>query len=142
MPVKAIPKLSIARNGVGSYVKPCYKVTLQYCNWGGSSQGVRDLLAHPKNLFQRFASDNKETLFEVVKKNGHPQFTFHYNNGVQLAVDVRNLKIGEVASTLQEHIRRSGNTRFKFNHKVMSNNASVRGVWSPFHVDKDNRHRI
>lgn len=142
MPVKAIPKASIARNGVGAFVKPCYRVTVQYCNWGGSSQGVRDLLSDPKQLFQRFAGQNKETVFEIVKKNGHPQLMFHYNNGSSNAVDVRNKDAVGVTKTLQEHLRRSGNALFKFNHKVMSNNESVRGVWSPLHVAKEHRHKI
>ncbi|WPK22891.1 hypothetical protein PUMCH_000112 [Australozyma saopauloensis] len=142
MPVKAIPKVSIPRNGVSSFVRPCYKVSLQYCNWGGSSQGVRDFLTHPNKLVDRFAQNNKDVMFEILSKGGHPTFTFHYANGQKQAVDVRNLKVGDVARKLQEYMHRSGNEPFKFNHKVLSNNESVRGIWSPFHVAKNDRHRI
>lgn len=142
MPVKAIPKLSIARNGLGAFVKPCHKVTVQYCNWGGSSQGVRDLLTHPHKQFQKFASGNRDTMFEIVQKNGHPSLTFHYNTGVVSTVDVRNLKAAGVAQTMDEHIKRAGNAPYKFNHKVKSINESIRGVWSPFHEAKENRHKI
>lgn len=142
MPVKAIPKVSIARNGVGSFVKPCYKVTVQYCNWGGSSQGVRDLLTHHKKNLHKIATENKDTMFEVIKRNGHPQLVFHYNNGALNAVDVRNHSVDQVTKTVWEHIQKSGAAPFKFNQKVMSNNESVRGIWSPLHVNKANRHRI
>lgn len=142
MPVKAIPKASLARNGLSSYVRPCYRVSLQYCNWGGSSQGVRDFLTHPNNLVDKFAQSNKDIVFEIVTKKGHPSLNFYYSNGVQTAVDVKNMKVGEVARKLQEYIRRSGNEPFKYNHKVLSNNESVRGIWSPFHTAKEDRHRI
>lgn len=142
MPVKAIPKASLARNGLSSYVRPCYRVSLHYCNWGGSSQGVRDFLTHPSNLVDKFAQNNKDIVFEIVTRKGHPTLNFYYNNGVETAVDVKNMKVGEVAKKLQEFIRRSGNEPFKYNHKVLSNNESVRGIWSPFHTAKEDRHRI
>lgn len=142
MPVKAIQKLSVARNGIGAFVRPCHKVTVNFCNWGGSSQGVRDLLSHPKQIFQTFAAGNKETVFELVKRNGHPSVTFHYSTGLEQAVDVRNLSAREVVLKLLEHIKRGGNAPFKFNHKVKSINESIRGVWSPFHEAKSNRHRV
>ena len=142
MPVKAIPATSLARNGLAAFVRPCYMVTLRYCNWGGSSQGVRDFLTHPNKLVDRFAQNNKDMVFEIVSKKGHPSFKFHYGNGVEKEVDVRNMKVGEVAQKLQEYIRRSGSEPFKYNHKVLSNNESVRGIWSPLHTAKQDRHRM
>lgn len=142
MPVKAIPKVSLARNGVSSFVKPCYKINIQFCNWGGSSQGVRDFLTQSKTNLSTFAQKNKDTMLEVTQKNGHPLLTFYYNNGVQSTVDVRNLSASELSKKLIEHSQKSGNSPFKFNHKVMSNNESVRGIWSPLHVAKENRHKI
>lgn len=44
MVVKAIARNSIGRNGVGAFVFPCRKITLQFCNWGGSSEGMRKFL--------------------------------------------------------------------------------------------------
>lgn len=142
MPVKAIPKVSMARNGIGAFVRPCYKVVVQYCNWGGSSQGVRDFLTHEKTSLAKFASQFKDTLFEVKQQNGHPKFILHYNNGKTHDLDVRNENVSEITKKLWESLQQSGNDRFKFNQKVMSNNESVRGVWSPLHVAKENRHRV
>lgn len=142
MPVKAIPKLTLARNGVGAFVKPCFRVSIGFCNWGGSSQGVRDLLSHKTATFHKFVADNKDTMFEIQRRNGHPDCTFYYNNGSHETVDVRNMSSAEVTKKLAEFIKRSGNSPFKFNHKVMSNNESVRGIWSPFFTAKKDRHRI
>lgn len=142
MPVKAIPKGSLARNGIGAFVRPCYKVTLQFCNWGGSSQGMRDFLTTEKTSLAKFASNFKDTYFEVKKQAGHPQLILHYNNGKNRSVDVRNQSRSEIIKKLWENLQKSGNDPFKFNQKVMSNNESVRGIWSPLHVAKENRHRI
>lgn len=140
MPVKAIPRISAARNGVGAFVRPCYKISIQYCNWGGSSQGVRDLLS--KGALQNFASSHKDTVVEISRRQGHPKLTFQYNSGAVESVDARNLLTSEVLRRLDEYVQRSGNAKFKFNQKVMPLGESVRGVWSPFHEAKENRHRI
>ncbi|KAF3989567.1 hypothetical protein FT663_02877 [Candidozyma haemuli var. vulneris] len=142
MPVKAIPKVSLARNGIGAFVRPCYKVTLQYCNWGGSSQGMRDFLTQEKTSLAKFASEFKDVFFEIKQQNGHPQLLLHFNNGKKQSVDVRNQSVSEISKKLWESVQQSGNDRFKFNQKVMSNNESVRGIWSPLHVAKENRHKI
>lgn len=142
MPVKAIPKTTLARNGIGAFVRPCYRVTLQYCNWGGSSQGMRDFLTHEKRSLAKFASENKDVFFEIKQQKGHPQLVLHYNNGKTQTVDVRNQNVSEITKKLWESVQRSGNDLFKFNQKVMSNNESVRGIWSPLHVAKENRHKI
>lgn len=141
MPVKAIPKVALLRNGMGAFIRPCYKVTLQFCNWGGSSQGVRDFLSQKKHL-EKFASENSNTMFEVKQRSGHPQVVFHYNNGVTQNVDVKNEGVLEICKKLWEGLQRSGNPLFKYNHKVMSENESVRGIWSPMHVDKNDRFKI
>ncbi|KAG7666322.1 MRPL51 [[Candida] subhashii] len=140
MPIKAIPKLSVARNGVGAFVNPCYKVIVQYCNWGGSSQGLRDVLANKQ--LGKIADQHKGTVFEVTKRSGSPKLIFHYNNKTQQTVDVARLNEGEVVDKINDYIRRSGNNLFKCNHKVISNNDSVRGIWSPLYTPKGHRFKI
>lgn len=140
MPVRAIPKVSIARNGVGTYVQPCHKITIQYCNWGGSSRGVREVLAN--GTINSFALKNSNIAIEITKKSDHPNVKFNYNNDKTTEVDVKNLDGKNVLSTLKEYSQRSGNDLFKYNHKVLSNNESVRGIWSPLHVHKQDRFKI
>lgn len=140
MPVKAIPKLSVPRNGLGAFVAPCHKVVLQYCNWGGSSKGMRSLLT--SNAIKQVTASKPGIYFEVVRKVGHPMLKFHYNNDTVREVNVANLDINGVVNKIKEHSQQSGDELFKFNHKVMSINDSVRGVWSPMHTTKNNRFRI
>ncbi|CAK9436917.1 mitochondrial 54S ribosomal protein mL43 [Lodderomyces beijingensis] len=142
MPVKAIPKVSIARNGVGAYVHPCNKLTLQYCNWGGSSTGLRRLLTSGR--LNTLAASKPQTVFEILKRSGHPKLIFHYNNQDRTVteVEIKNLKEHEILAKIDEYIQRTGNELFKCNHKVISQNDSVRGVWSPMHEPKGHRYSI
>lgn len=140
MPVKAISKVAVARNGVGAFVVPCHRITLQYCNWGGSSLGIRQLLR--SGTLNEIASNKPGIYFEIIKRSGHPQLKFHYSNDAAKEVDVRNLSESDVIKKLNEHAQNSGKAPFKWNHRVMSMNESVRGIWSPMHVAKENRHKI
>ncbi|EGV62003.1 39S ribosomal protein L51, mitochondrial [Yamadazyma tenuis] len=140
MPVKPIFKPSLLRNGLGTYVQPCHKVTIQYCNWGGSSKSIRDLLS--TGSINKFASENLNIFVEVVKKSGHPVLKFDYSHDKQDSVEVRNKTTTEVLKLLSDYSQRSGNELFKYNHKVLSNNESVRGVWSPMHEHKGHRFKI
>lgn len=140
MPVKAIPKISIARNGVGAFVQPCHRISIQYCNWGGSSHGIRQLLKNGQ--LNQIASSRPNIYFDVLKRKGHPQLKFYYNNDAVKEVDIRNLEQSEIVAKIAEHSQNSGNAPQKFNQRVLSLNESVRGIWSPMHTHKDNRHRI
>lgn len=140
MPVKGIPKVSISRNGLGAFVLPCHRVKIQYCNWGGSSTGVRHLLS--SGTLNKIATEKPGIFFEVVKKAGPPKLTFHYSPDKTRDVDVRNMDLKLLIKTVNEYSQASGNPLFKWNHKVISDNESVRGVWSPLHLPKDARHRI
>lgn len=140
MPIKAIPKVSIARNGIGAFVNPCHRITVQYCNWGGSSTHLRELLTN--GGLNNYAKSKPDIFFEIKQLRGHPKLIFHYNNNVTKEVEIKNIIQNEIIKTLTEYSQRSGNELFKFNHKVKSINDSVRGIWSPLQVPKGYRHKI
>ncbi|CUM62577.1 uncharacterized protein PRCAT00000129001 [Priceomyces carsonii] len=140
MPVKAIQKLSVGRNGVGAYVVPCHKIALQYCNWGGSSSGARDFLS--SGALNELALKKRNIVFEIKKVLGHPKLKFYYANKNFKEIEVKNFNSKEIKEKLEELSQSSGNKLSKFNQRVLSINESVRGVWSPLHVPKDHRHRI
>lgn len=134
MVVKALPQLSIARNGVGAYIFPCKKITLQYCNSGGSSQGLRNLL-NSKRL-DIFAEKNPHIQFDVIKKAGHPILRAEYTNGREKVICVKNLNIDIVENKMKLLKDSSGDILKKLtkNDNVQSLNTSVRGIWSPLHA--------
>ncbi|CAL9727594.1 large ribosomal subunit protein mL43 [Monosporozyma unispora] len=135
MVVKGITnRFSIARNGYGeSFIHPCRKIIIQYCNWGGSSQGIRDFLVSER--LNGIASRHKQIEFEVIKKSGHPVITGFYNNGRNKPICVRNMDPIEINKKLEILMNSSGDIlrRWTKNDNVRSLNKSVRGIWSPFH---------
>lgn len=141
MPVKAIPFFKPQlRNGVGSFILQCKKITLQYCNWGGSSQGMRELLV--KQLKQ-IAAENPKIEFVVQQKSGHPLITGEYVSGNKKFVTARNLPPHEILRKIALVRDSSGKPQLQKNkYPVKSVNESVRGVWSPVHAQKDYRFKI
>ncbi|AGO10220.1 AaceriAEL321Cp [[Ashbya] aceris (nom. inval.)] len=142
MVVKALRQISVGQNGVGTFIFPCKKITLQYCNWGGSSQGLRDFLTSKRLV--KWAEKYPQIQFEVVKKAGHPVLKAEYINGLNKAICVRNLNVDHVEQKLKL-LRESSGAQLRHypkNANVLSLNQSVRGVWSPLHVDPALRHRV
>ncbi|CAG98167.1 Mrpl51 [Kluyveromyces lactis] len=142
MVVKVLRQTSIARNGVGAFVLPCKKITLQYCNWGGSSQGLRDFLT--SNRMIQWAEKYPTIQFEIVRKSGHPVIKGDYVNGRNKAICVKNLNIDNVENKLKL-IRDASGEQLRHrtkNDNVDTLNDSVRGIWSPLHLSPAIRHKV
>ncbi|VVT49316.1 mitochondrial 54S ribosomal protein mL43 [Magnusiomyces paraingens] len=141
MPVKAVPFFQPQiRNGVGSFILQCKKITLQYCNWGGSSQGMRELLS--KELKQ-IAAANPKIEFVVQQKSGHPSVIGEYVTGNKKFVTARNLSAADIRRKIALVRDSSGKQQLqKYKYPVKSINESVRGVWSPVHAQKEYRFKI
>lgn len=136
MVVKGIAgRYSVARNGATeAFIHPCRKVLIQYCNWGGSSGGLRNFLV--SNKLDNWARRYPQIEFEVVRRSGHPVVTGWYTNGRQKPICVRNMSPHEIDTKLQLLVNSSGEIlrRWTKNDNVRSLNKSVRGIWSPFHT--------
>lgn len=139
MPVKPIKQIAKFQNGIGAFVLNCRKITLQVDKAGGSSEGLRQFL----NLrLNKYASANPKIEFVVSQKSGHPVVKGEFINGNEKAICVRNLNIDNVENKINLLREASGETLRKRNNKVESINDSVRGIWSPLHVDSTVRHKI
>lgn len=90
----------------------------------------------------QYASHNPKIEFRVVQKAGHPVIKGEYINGREKAICIRNLNVDNVQNKLNLLKESSGEILRKRNSKVESINESIRGVWSPLHVDKKVRHRV
>ena len=134
MVVKAIKQTSIARNGVGAFVFPCKKITLQYCNWGGSSDGMRKFLISKR--LDKIAKEHPYIEFDVVRKPGHPLLKAEYTNSREKIICVRNMNIDVIENKLKLLRDSSGDVlrHWTKNDNVRSLNSSVRGIWSPLHA--------
>lgn len=135
------------QNGVGAFVLQCKKLELNYCDWAGSSRGmkcvcqkisVRSLLTAPsgfiKSLLPKFAAANPQIEFSVSPRPGrHPVITGHYVNGRTKPVCVRNLTPFEILQKVELLRDASGEKLKRTNKAVTSTSPSVRGIWSPYH---------
>ena len=66
------------------------KLSLYFCDYGGSSSGVRDLLASQK--LKTFLTENPHIKFQVIcKRNNHPFVTGLYINGYKKQMPLRSL---------------------------------------------------
>ncbi|KAF5092356.1 hypothetical protein D0Z00_004622 [Geotrichum galactomycetum] len=126
----------VVKNGVGSFVLP---ITLQYCNWGGSSNGMRQLLS---TQIKSVAAKYPDVEFVLKKKSGHPTITGEYGVGKTQTVSVRNATLGQIKEQIEFIHDNRGNAPKKYKYPVKSTNESVRGVWSPFHTNPDFRFKI
>ena len=100
---------------------------------------MRQLLR--ENL-REIAKQNPAVEFVVMKKSGHPIVQGHYANGNLKSVCVRNYEPRKIMEKIALVRDSSGAKLEKYNRAVESQNQSVRGIWSPFHVEKEYRHRI
>ncbi|GMM35586.1 mitochondrial 54S ribosomal protein [Saccharomycopsis crataegensis] len=141
MPVKALKATTVAINGVKSFILPCQKIKIDYCNWGGSSLGIKQYIQSKK--FQKFAQDNQNIQINLHHRPGHhPVITGYYANGRTKPICVKNLDLETIDKKMDIVRSSSGEILGKYKHAVQSVNESARGIWSPLHVDPSQRHKI
>ena len=151
--ISVLQQVSKARNGVGAFVLPCKRITMTYCNFGGSSAGMRDFL---RMRLAKFAQQHPGVEIRVLEKPGkHPVITGEYatpnaamnagslkNGNATKQICVRKWNIDVIENKLNILLNSSGKKLSKPKHTVVSENPSVRGIWSPFYVDPAHRFKI
>ncbi|CAM9948697.1 unnamed protein product [Discosporangium mesarthrocarpum] len=110
-------------------------LTVQYCDYGGSSRGARDFI---RNRIVDFARDHPHA--EVVtelKRGRHPKLVGGYVTGNTKVVEVKNRNPDEIMDFAFMLRNSSGRKMTKFKRPVESRNPSIQGVWSnefPLHT--------
>lgn len=138
--ISVLKQVSRARNGVGAFVLPCKRITLTYCNFGGSSSGMRDFLKHK---LSKVAERYPEIEFKVMEKPGqHPVLFGEYASDLNKQICVRKWNMDVIENKLKLIVNASGKKLTKPKQAVVSQNKSVRGIWSPFYVDAKHRFTI
>ena len=92
----------------------------------------------------KWAEQYPQIQFEIVRKSGHPTIKGDYINGRDKVICVKNLNIDNVENKLKL-LRDSSGEQLRHrtkNQNVETLNSSVRGIWSPLHVDPSVRHRV
>lgn len=94
------------------------------------------------NDLKRYASENPKVEFIIRKESGHPIIRGEYTNGNEKVICARNMDAQIIQEKLDVLKNSSGARLKKYKNAVETANPSVRGIWSPFHVDKQFRFKI
>lgn len=113
------------------------KLTLKYCEHGGSSRALREYLANGQ--LAAWAAEHGDTAIHVQVRNGHhPVVHAEYltgggSTGVLHQISVKNYKRWQdVEEVCQLLANRSGRKITKITTPVLTDTPSIQGVWTPF----------
>ncbi|KAF8465279.1 thioredoxin-like protein [Kalaharituber pfeilii] len=134
MSVHGIRAISKAQNGLAGFILQCKRMEFNYCDWAGSSKGMKAFLTHD---LPNFARENPSIEMVVSPRpHKHPIIRGVYINGREKVICVRNLEHQQILQKAILLKNSSGSKLKKINKPVASMNESVRGIFSPFHATK------
>jgi large subunit ribosomal protein L43 len=112
------------------------KLSIVYCEHGGSSRAVRSYLGSKNgHRLAAWAAAHPDTAVEVVVRNGrHPHVAARYRTqAVQHQVCVKNRRSWrEIEAVLDQLANRSGRKIKRIVNPVVTDTPSIQGVWTPF----------
>ena len=151
-------QLTNNQNGVGAFILQCKRLDFHYCDWAGSSRGMKyepsmpnpalplsmDVLTFTTSprqflnspIFTAFTSTHPSIQIHISPRpNHHPIVRGLYINGREKVICVRNLEKEQILKKVELLRDASGEKlrRVKGGRVVGSLNEGVRGVWDPFH---------
>lgn len=106
------------------------KLSLSYCDFGGSSRGAREFL---RAVLPTFAQENPQiNVVNTMRRGRHPHLRAEYVNESKRVVGVKNLSAEEI---LQHSLWLRGSAGRKTAHRVkkrhISDQLSIQGNWAP-----------
>jgi len=107
------------------------RLRLQYCDWGGSSAGLREFVESGLPAFR--AANPQIEVETAVRRNRHPLLVGDYVSGVSHPVGVKNLPAPEVEAHVA-WLRSSGGRRATTavpSRRQYNRTLSVQGRWTP-----------
>jgi len=113
-------------------VRQLKKITLAYCEHGGSSQGLRTFLASSNR--KEIQDTNPHIEFVYRKSNGrHPLLIAEYQNGVSTPISLRNLEIPEIRRFIDYVNNRRGGPHRNWTERRrhVTDRPSIQGFWHP-----------
>ena len=111
------------------------KLTLSYCEVGGSSKVIRDFLSSG-NLLD-WAKERPHIQIRVKVRNGnHPNIQADYLTNVdesihQICVKSSKVSTPDIPAVLNQLYNRSGRKITKLTKPIYTDTPSVQGVWTP-----------
>ena len=111
------------------------KLTLKYCEVGGSSRGIREYIGDGHLV--KWATEHPHVNIEVVRRqNRHPVVHADYLTSpteTKHQISVKKKESWEdVDAILNQLANRSGRKIKKITMPVVTDTPSIQGVWTPF----------
>lgn len=104
------------------------KLQVHFCDFGGSSAGVREYL---KDVLPKMAKDKPHAeIEEVVRRGRHPFVTGAYVHGGERVVCLRNKSSEEVGGTIASLCTTYGRKVKKIKKRTLTLNPSIQGAWT------------
>eukprot|EP01018_Ginkgo_biloba_P003684 Gb_40085 [translate_table: standard] len=103
------------------------KLTARYCDWGGSSRGIREFI---QSQLPTFIQQNPqlEVATEMIRGK-HPHLRGYYRNKVVRMVDARNLDAKDIMLQATRLRNALGRKVLKLKTRHVTKNPSVQGTW-------------
>ncbi|KAL9654255.1 hypothetical protein ABK040_010287 [Willaertia magna] len=118
----------MSRNGVSQLKQVC----LYFCDWSGSSKGMRALLDQENGKFWEFAKSTTDVNFVVqLRKGRHPYMKALYRNGREHVHDCKNLNEFEIIRKLHNIKNQWGDKAKKIGNGKLTKNPSIQGLYVP-----------
>ena len=112
----------------------CQKLSLYYCEHGGSSKAVRDFLKSGDLI--KWARERPQLAIQVRVRNGkHPYVKADYltskPHAHQICLKSNQARSPDVQKVLDQLYNRSGRKITKFTKPIQTQTPSIQGVWTP-----------
>ncbi|KAL3674443.1 hypothetical protein V7S43_000394 [Phytophthora oleae] len=106
------------------------QVTIRYCQHGGSSRHVRQLLGDER--FLKFVEENPQVQFDTELKGArHPILIGDYVTNQRKVSDIKNQDIPFILKQLERLRNSSGRKMTPIKKPVNSKRPTIQGIWQP-----------
>ncbi|KAG1711814.1 hypothetical protein DVH05_009056 [Phytophthora capsici] len=106
------------------------QVTIRYCQHGGSSRYVRQLLGDER--FLKFVEENPQVQFDTELKGArHPILIGDYVTNQRKVADIKNQDIPFILKQLERLRNSSGRKMTPIKKPVYSKRPTIQGIWQP-----------
>uniref|UniRef100_A0A0D6RAN4 Large ribosomal subunit protein mL43 n=2 Tax=Araucariaceae TaxID=25664 RepID=A0A0D6RAN4_ARACU len=104
------------------------KLVVRWCDWGGSSRGIRDFI---QSQLPTFKQQNPQLeVFTVMKRGKHPHLRGYYRNKEVRFADCRNLDSEDILLQAIRLRNSLGTEVRKLKNRHETKNRSVQGTWN------------
>jgi len=111
-------------------VKQLQTLRIAYCNYGGSSESVREFISSGKIV--EFARQNSSVHVVGELRNGkHPYIKAEYLTGFDKQVCVKNVSLKRILEVIHMLNNSSGRKIKRIEESTQTDKPSIQGVWTP-----------